>query len=553
MTAAAAGGHREERFVVLAVLLLALMLRVPALDRFPPALHQDEASNGVDAWSLWTTGADRAGRVWPVFLEGFGDGDNRTSLYAILAVPFVALLGPGAWATRLPAALAGAWTVLAAYLLARRLWGRTAGITAAVLLAACPWHLWLSRFGHEASLTPAFLVSALLLVSGRGGAGAEAAGEERPVSATRWGLAGVVLAAGLYSYPSYRLFLPLLLAGSLLAWAGPRPATRAARLAFLGGLVMAALPLAVATLRHPDRLLARPEAASVFGNVEPLGSALLLAAWQYVQHFGPSFLFLRGDANPLQSLPGGSLLAIEAITLPIGIWAAVRRWREPWSRLLLLWLLLCPLASALSLGDRPEYVPHALRAAVGLPVFQLLGGLGAAAAVARLRERSRNGAKPASVAIAIGTVAVAVNAVLVLALALGPWSRSVAPLYHSAWPPAMRFLRENRDRFGSAVLTAEGNPQAYVYALLYGVLTPREYRDAEKEVESTVTFHLVHRAGRLSFLHGPADLEAAKRLAGQTIWVVVVPGQLRSGRLLASFPYPDGTPGLEVREIELRR
>ncbi len=148
------------------IVLVALALRLPGLDHLPPAIHQDEASNVVDGWSLLQDGVDRAGRVWPVFLEGFGKGDNRTSLYAVLTIPAVALLGPGAPAARLPAALIGVWTVLALYLFTRRVRGDGAALWAAGLLAVNPWHVYLSRFGHEASLTPAFLITALWLVGG---------------------------------------------------------------------------------------------------------------------------------------------------------------------------------------------------------------------------------------------------------------------------------------------------------------------------------------------------------------------------------------------------
>jgi len=61
MTAA----RRDPRSAILVAILVlgALLLRLPGLDRWPPAIHQDEASNGVDGWSLLTTGADRAGRA----------------------------------------------------------------------------------------------------------------------------------------------------------------------------------------------------------------------------------------------------------------------------------------------------------------------------------------------------------------------------------------------------------------------------------------------------------------------------------------------------------
>ncbi|MBD3160621.1 MAG: hypothetical protein GF346_00675, partial [Candidatus Eisenbacteria bacterium] len=219
--------------LAVAILLLACLLRFPGLDRWPAPIHQDEASNGVDAWSLATTGADRAGRVWPVFLQGFGDGDNRTSLYALLMIPFVAGLGPGTAATRLPAAAVGAATVLALFLFLRRIRGTGTAAWGAALLAVNPWHVALSRFGHEASLTPAFLVTALwLLAPDR---------EERPASRARWAGAGIVLALGLYSYPSARMFLPAVLAAAILLRAVPAGGSRRGILA--AALVAGALPL----------------------------------------------------------------------------------------------------------------------------------------------------------------------------------------------------------------------------------------------------------------------------------------------------------------------
>jgi 4-amino-4-deoxy-L-arabinose transferase-like glycosyltransferase len=517
-----------------AIVLVALALRLPGITRWPPAIHQDEASNGVDGWSILTTGADRAGRVAPVFLEGFGAGDNRTSLYAWLTIPGIALFGPGPFATRLPAALAGTWTALATFLLIRRLRGTMSAACAALLIAATPWSIYLSRFGHEASLTPAFLVTALLLASG-----------SRP----RWIAAGLVLAAGLYSYPSYRLFLPVLVAAAWIARAEPRPRDRAGwgrlAIAFAAGCV----PLGIATLAHPDRLFARGASASAFGNL-PIVVAIRVFAWQYLEHFLPRFLFLRGDGNPLHSPAGmGELLRPEILSLPLGIILAVRR-RDGWDRLFLAWLLVSPLASALSLGDRAEYVPHSLRAAVALPVFEILSAQGIASAYRFLAARR---ARLTFSGLGVWWLACGVNLILFLIAFTGPYARSVEPLYHAADVRAIRYLAANRSRFASAVIRAgENDPQIYVYSLLLGLQTPREYQRVEKVVTQTETFHLVRRAGPLFYIHEPADLDRDRAWIGSgTIWALVEPGQLRSGRLLATFPFGDGTPGVEVRELEI--
>jgi 4-amino-4-deoxy-L-arabinose transferase-like glycosyltransferase len=491
----------------------------------------------VDGWSLLTTGADRSGRVWPVFLEGFGAGDNRTALYAYLTIPGIAALGPGTFTTRLPAAVAGIVTVLALYGFVRKIRGERAAVASAILLAVNPWHIYLSRYGHEASVTPAFLTIALWLI---------AEGERScPVHPLRWLLAGVVLGTGLYSYPSFRLFLPVL---ALMAWflgAGPRRGRHGVYL--LGGLIVSAIPLMIAGLEHPDRLFARSSFTSLLGNVEPPGFALLLMARQYIAHFGPTFLFLEGDGNPLHSPPGGQLLWIELIPVVLGILLAIRR-HDRWDRLILLWLLLYPIASAATLGDRPEYVPHSLRAAVGLPSFQILAGSGIVwgiTALSRIRSRL------AGVAWGILGGALAVNVAVVALLFTGPQARAVAPLYHAAYPPAMKHLKEFRERFTHAAISASDNAQAYIYPILFGLQNPADYQHATKEIVATETFHLVKRVDNLFYVHTPEDLRRHPSLFRGTIWAVVIPGELRSGRVVAEFPYSDGSPGLEIREIVL--
>jgi 4-amino-4-deoxy-L-arabinose transferase-like glycosyltransferase len=549
---------RLSRGLLLAILVfsVALALRLPGLDRWPPAIHQDEASNVVDGWSLLSDGVDRAGRAWPVFLEGYGAGDNRTSLYAILTIPGIALFGPGAFAARLPAALLGAWTVLALFLFARRVRGESVAFWSAGLLAANPWHLYLSRFGHEASITPAFLITALWLAA-RAGNGAAEAGRG---SIIRWSAAGLVLAAGLYSYPSFRLFLPLMLVAAWVFRAGPR--TGRASLCLPIALVLGALPLLIASLAHPERLLGRAAATTVLGNVEPWGSAVWLVARQYIRHFLPTFLFVRGDGNLLQSPPGGELLWVELPGLLLGLLLMASR-RDRWDRFALIWLLLYPVASALTLGDRPEYVPHSLRAAVGLPLFQLLGGDGIATALASLSRRRGGLAEDATRQTARGgsgrrarmlgvawAIAIAGNLALVASAFTGSYARAVAPRYHAAYPAAVRYLTENRNRYSAPVISGRGTPQAYIYSILYGLQTPREYREAPKEISQEGFFHLVHRAGEIAYFYKPKELAAITSTLHGRAWVLVVPGEVRGGRVIAGFPYPDGTPGLEVREID---
>ena len=108
---------RAKVGILVAVLAAAAALRLPGLDRVPPALFCDEASAGYDAWCLLETGRDQYGTLLPLYARSFGDHDEALMRY--LTVPFVAALGLTEIAVRLPAALAGILSVLLAFLLGR--------------------------------------------------------------------------------------------------------------------------------------------------------------------------------------------------------------------------------------------------------------------------------------------------------------------------------------------------------------------------------------------------------------------------------------------------
>ncbi len=193
--------NRTQRIVVLGIFLLAALLRFTALDQYPYGVNQDEAERGYEAYSLLKTGHDQHGHPWPLTLEAFSAlRDNASAISAYAAIPFTAWLGPGLVATRLPSAVAGLLTVLFTYALAWR-WSkrRSVAALAALTLAVSPWHLALSRLGHESVWVPCLFLAGLLAFS---------YGRDR-----RWGfpVAAVFWAIGLYGYATAKLFEPLAL------------------------------------------------------------------------------------------------------------------------------------------------------------------------------------------------------------------------------------------------------------------------------------------------------------------------------------------------------
>ncbi len=130
------------------IILLAGLLRIPAIGEYPAGLNADEAAIGYNSYSLLQTGKDEYGNSWPLSFVSFGD--YKPGLYFYMVMPFIAALGINEFAVRLPSALFGIGTVLLVYFLAKELFNQKgAALASALLLAITPWHIHFSRGSWE--------------------------------------------------------------------------------------------------------------------------------------------------------------------------------------------------------------------------------------------------------------------------------------------------------------------------------------------------------------------------------------------------------------------
>ncbi len=153
--------RREKTYTLIffAVLAVGIFVRVWCFGAVPGGLNQDEAFAGYEAWSLLNCGTDSAGYRFPVYLTAWGSGMNALNSY--LMIPFIAMFGLEVWVIRLPQLIVACLTLPAVYGAVRRLSGRLTALTAMFLLAICPWHIMLARWGLESNLAPGFLVFGL--------------------------------------------------------------------------------------------------------------------------------------------------------------------------------------------------------------------------------------------------------------------------------------------------------------------------------------------------------------------------------------------------------
>jgi hypothetical protein len=388
------------------VVLVAAILRYPALDLVPPGLNFDEGGEGVAALDV-THGIYRI--WWPI-------GGGKEPLMAYLVQPLFWLFGPTRLALRLYTATMGVLAVAGTVWLAwemlmpgsrdrgkppptGRLTDLAVPLVAGLGLATAFWHVAYSRIAFRALAMPA--VEALAV------AWLWHALRRTPAGGSRWrdshwlhfAGAGACIGLGAYTYLAGR-FVPLaivfyLVVEAALAGIGHQ---RPLVIRQWRGLVVAGLaalltfaPLGVYFATHPAAFLERASAVSIFSPTWNQGYLVATLLSTFGITLG-TFAGLTGDPNPLGNIPGQPMLPLP---LAVCFWAGVvacvwqvinalrrRQWDadssgdpgSPRSALFLLcWWPVMLLPGVLA----PEGAPHHLRLIGTAPATYTLVALGA--------------------------------------------------------------------------------------------------------------------------------------------------------------------------------
>lgn len=181
------------------VLLIGAAVRLFHFGAVPGGVNINEASVGVEAYSLLQSGVDRWNNAFPVYFPAWGSG--LQPLYVYLTLPMVKLLGLNIYSVRIVNLAAGIATMPLAYWVARFAFGRAAALLGMGLLALMPWHIMISRYGLDSNLLPCCLLLSvgMLVVALR---------EDAPAW-HRW-VALVPWAVAIYAYTLALLALPTL-------------------------------------------------------------------------------------------------------------------------------------------------------------------------------------------------------------------------------------------------------------------------------------------------------------------------------------------------------
>ncbi len=219
------------RWLPVLILAVGVFVRLWRFGEVPGGMNQDEASMGYDAWSLLHYGIDRNGFPFPVFLVAWGSGMNALASY--LSMPFIWLFGLNVFSVRIVNLLAGLLTLPLWYATVKKVAGEKTAVLALFLLAVCPWHIMLSRWGLESNLLPpVFLLGVFLLLH---------AGEKKWI----YPLACVVFGVTLYAYGTAYVATPLFLAVSTAYLLWHRKISKTELLWGAGAFVIVSVPIAL--------------------------------------------------------------------------------------------------------------------------------------------------------------------------------------------------------------------------------------------------------------------------------------------------------------------
>jgi len=536
--------------ILVSIFILAAAVRLWGLADFPSGFNADEAALGYNAYSLLTTGKDEHGHPWPINLESFGD--FKPAMYSYLLIPLMAVFGLDETAVRLPSALAGIASVVFIYFLSRRLFpeNRLAAVLSALVLAISPWAIHFSRGAWETNVATLCILIAVWLWVGW---------IQKPRFITLAG-SGMFLAMSMYTYQSARVIAPLLGIGLAVVYA--RQLIPRFKQLLLFALCMAAILAPLAASIISSDASSRLSGVGLLADEGPLnrvkefrGQHISLASLpgkilhnrpviysiqfmkNYLEHWDGDFLFVNGDKIERSKIPETGLLHFtDVFFVAIGIWALLRR-KDPHSKTVWVWLLVAPVAAALTFQT-----PHALRAHNMVIPLSLLTALGASVFISALRTRLS---------------AVPVKSVLIVILCLYTWQFSrllhqyfvhYPKEYPLAWEHGFKELVEYVDSVDGQyqrILVTDKYDQPYILFLFYLKYSPANFQgNHQLTFRDKFNFSTVRDFDKYHFESTPwtkvSDIHSALIIAApEDVPPVGV-------NIVRTINFPDGTPAFKI-------
>lgn len=340
----------KQIIIFLVVILIAVVLRFYQLDKIPPGLIIDEASEGYNAFSILHTGRDRYGQSLPILFRSFGS--FQAPLYTYLSVVPIYLWGNSIFSIHFVSAVSGVVLVIITFILfanvkKRREIGLSA--SAAFLVAVSPWAVFFSRIGTEASLGVTLFALSLLIFY---------------LSLSRFWLfplASFILGLSTHAYYSERLISILFLIGFILLFR--KSLLLKKKFLILGIILFALTQIPHLIIANSGALTRRLNQVEYFSNqffqsnsgslrFVPFGRPLFVIREflsQYLAYLSPKNLFFDPDPQAARSMPDLSVFySWMIIPFIFGLRSLVINRLSTISKMIILLVILAPIPASLT-------------------------------------------------------------------------------------------------------------------------------------------------------------------------------------------------------------
>lgn len=466
--------------ILIAIFLLGFILRVIYLDIAPPGFNADEAALGYNAYSLIKTGKDEWGINFPLVFKSFSD--YKPGLYVYLAIPFVAIMGLNEFSVRLPSILLGSFAVFLIYLLSKEIFKKEiVALSTSFLLSISPWHLHFSRGAWEANVATFFIVLGVW-------------GFVKSLKNQRflW-LSALAFIASMYTYQSARLVVPSLV--SLLLIFHWRKMVVKKNIGVIAMSFILLIPLIF--ILPTTAGLARFKGLSMFSDPGPFNrineargqhqnpSSLWAKIFHnkveaytnsffvhYLDHFSPDFLFISGGPLKRNKEPDmGQMYVFEVITVILGLYFLVRNKYN--SRVVILWLILAPFASALTFQTPDSHRSHNMVIPLGL-----ISGLGLGMLLEKLWTFSKN---VRYLTTSVTFLIIGISLTLFLERHFIHLPRQYALEWEYGFSQAISYITANQDKY-EKIIISDRYDQPYILFLFYSKYEPLKYINVKKQI-----------------------------------------------------------------------
>lgn len=471
----------KKHYLIIAILVLASILRLVSLDKFPSGFNADEAALGYNAYSLIETGKDEHGESWPLVFRSFDD--YKPPLYVYLTIPFVKIFGLNVYSVRLPSAIAGILSVWLIYLVSIKLFKDKKYLPeiSAFILATSPWHLHFSRGAWEVNISTFLILLGFHFYL------------KSKENINYLYLFVLTFVLSLYTYHSARVIAPILGLSLVLIdlkYFLDKKNLKTALLALAVGIILA-LPVATQLLSKEGQ--SRFSGVSIFADSGPLSwvhemrrtdpnpdstftkikyNRYFAYAGKFVQnyfsHFSPNFLFVTGDKIDRSRVPGfGQMLSVTGPLALIGLINLLGRRRSKTSLLILSWLAISPVAASLTYQS-----PHALRSQNMVIPLTLLISLGIFQTLQYIKNSkfSRNSSIFILIAIFIYQYSQYLNSYFYR------YSRELPIAWQAGFSEIASYTKENYDKYDKIIITNRYD-QPYILIAFFQKYPPEKLQE----------------------------------------------------------------------------